>query len=110
MNRKGFSLAEVLVCLSIILILGSISTAYLKNSAQAVKKRETFGSLAKTSNNFLEELKTVPFGSLMSYHNQTLANGKIQVQVIGIDSHLYKIILASDSHKLETITLRSDYE
>ncbi|MCX5750178.1 MAG: type II secretion system protein [Candidatus Saganbacteria bacterium] len=108
--KEGFSLIEVLVCLSIILMLGSISAAYLKTSSQAVKRQAALGSLIKNSNNFLEKSKTVPFGSLPNYNDQTLANGKLHIQVETINPHLYKITLTSDHPKLEICTLRSDYE
>jgi prepilin-type N-terminal cleavage/methylation domain-containing protein len=109
-KKRGFSLIEVLVCLSIVLMLGVISTAYLKVSSQAVEKQKTLNTLVKTSVNFLETLKTAPFKTLVNYQGKTLAEGKIQVQVKAINPHLYKITLTSNSPKLEICTLRSDYE
>jgi len=97
LNRRGFTLIEVLVAGALFLIVLSFFTYVLKNAAGYVRKLETkSGELYRTRSE-LERIKRLPFTVLSS-----ASSGEAQIVPVAEDLYLVRV---------KTVyTLRSRYQ
>lgn len=100
--KAGFSLIELIISLSLILLIVSFCSFWARNSYKLLKKQKEINSLLATSTNFLENLKTVPCESIKDYNNKTLANNIIRIKINNLHPKLYQIDLQGPSFNLST--------
>ena len=113
MNKKGFTLIELLIAASIFLV-ATLTFAYLiKTGMRSLENTSRLNRAVYALQAQAEELRAMPFSSLLSQNGQSFADGNGEISVVPALADLIKIELELkwDPGKipLKIITLRSSY-
>jgi prepilin-type N-terminal cleavage/methylation domain-containing protein len=103
---KGFTLIEVLIA-SLLICLSAASITYLLQTgirSVALSRRTTKEMMVTSS--VMEELRSRPFGDLLSMNGYSFDNGKGKIAITSVGADLVSINLKDN---IELDTLRSRY-
>lgn len=113
MNKKGFTLVELLVAATIFLVATFAFAYLLKIGMASVQNTSRFNHATYSLVTQAEEIKSLPFSSLASLNGRSFAQGDGKISVVPALADLLKIELelAWDPNKvpLKVTTLRSSY-
>ena len=114
MNRKGFTLVEILVAASLFLTAVVAFSFLLNNTTKTMGDAKVLNQAVYTLQAKREEIMAVPFDELFSLNGSAFAqgNGKIHITPALADLVKTKLVLFWHPQKapLRLYTLRSKYE
>jgi prepilin-type N-terminal cleavage/methylation domain-containing protein len=113
LNKKGFTLVELLVAATIFLVATFAFAYLLKIGMASVQNTARLNLAIYSLQAQAEEMRSLPFSSLVSLNGRSFAQGKGKISVIPAVTDLLKIELELewDPNKipLKITTLRSNY-
>ncbi len=112
-QKYGFTLIEVLVASSVLLIIVASVFSLLRVGLNYIEQSRELTKATYILEGKMEEIRSMPFSSLPSLHGTTFENGKGRIYVTPVKSDLVQIkaeLIWNPKRKpLEIYTLRSAY-
>ena len=106
MSKRGFTLVEVLVALAVLMIALGVSVYLFKSALAGIKRSYELTDTYFKAQAEAEELRGVPFDSLLSLSGTRFADGKGKIAVTPVQSDLLEITLEIPPYKLTTMRSR----
>lgn len=114
MNKRGFTLVELLVAASIFLVSTLAFGSLLKMSLASIHSASELNRAAYMLQTKTEEIQAIPFAELSGLNGASFANGKGKISVSPVLADLVRIRLElkwdPDRTPLYIYTLRSSYQ
>jgi prepilin-type N-terminal cleavage/methylation domain-containing protein len=114
LNKRGFTLVELLVAASIFLVATLAFGSLLKIGMSSIRAARDLNRAAYTLQAKMEEIQETPFAELPGLNGSSFANGKGRISVSPVLADLVRIRLElswdPDRTSLHIYTLRSSYQ
>lgn len=114
MNKKAFTLVEMVIACSLFLIITATFSFFLNSAMRSSKNAKNLNQATFTLLSKAEGVRATPFESLKSLNGQIFANGQGKVSINSALSDLVKVEIELSWHPdkipLKISSLRSSYK